>query len=420
MPNRTLQKLFYAMLFILIFGTIFILISQIFQSGSLAWEIYGKIYLAVLLGYTWYTYILLFIDDIKKRTYPEYNNEKIMVIMPCYNESPELLERAIESIALTRGNKEIIIFDDGSTNNIQENFYDFERRYNVKIYGFKKNKGKRHALHYAIKNLIGDSKFVVTIDSDTILDREALVKIVEPLKDPDIGAATGDVRLLNEKQNWLTRMIATYYWIGLNVYKQAQSTFGNVVCCSGCIAAYKGELVVKIIDEFLNQEFFGEKCTHSEDRHLTNLVLKNGLKVVYIPESISWTYTPDTIVGFLKQQQRWKRGFIRESIYTLSYAWKERKLLFLQVLLWDLTAPFLTFGLRVAVLITTILNPMYFFSFMLPAWIIFMLARYIMVILHAPKKIPGLFTYMIFYEVFLYWMNIYALFSVKNKSWITR
>jgi hyaluronan synthase len=215
-------------------------------------------------------------------------------------------------------------------------------------------------------------------------------------------------------------MIATYYWVGLNIYKKAQSTYGNVVCCSGCIAAYRGSIIRGMIDEFVNQEFFGERCTHSEDRHLTNLVLKRNYKVVYVPESISWTYTPYTIMGFLKQQQRWKRGFIRESIYTLSYAWKSRKLLFFQILFWDLTAPFLTFGLRIAVLITAFLNPMYFLTFMLPAWIMFMLVRYIMLVLNDIKKVPGLFIYMFFYEIFLYWMNIYALFSVKNKSWITR
>ncbi len=44
--------------------------------------------------------------------------------------------------------------------------------------------------------------------------------------------------LLGYPEKRLTRMVATYYWIGLNVYKQAQSVLGNVVCCSGCLAAW--------------------------------------------------------------------------------------------------------------------------------------------------------------------------------------
>lgn len=327
---------------------------------------------------------------------------------------------AVKSVVRAKGNKEIIIIDDGSTNNIRGVIEKLTREHGVKTHYFDRNKGKRHALHFAITNLISESKFIVTIDSDTILDENALVRVVEPLKTPDIAAATGDVRLLNERQNWLTRMIGTYYWIGLNIYKKAQSSQGMVVCCSGCLAAYKTEVIKEIIDTFVNQEFLGEKCTHSEDRHLTNLVLQRGFDVVYVPKAISYTETPATIKGFLKQQMRWKRGYIRESIFTLTHAWKHKKLLFLQILFWDLTAPFFSFGMRLAIVWIILTQPLFFLTVVLPSWVIFMVVRYIFVFQYARDKIPGLFLYMIFYEVFLYWMYIYALFTVKNKSWITR
>jgi len=40
--------------------------------------------------------------------------------------------------------------------------------------------------------------------------------------------------------------------------------------------------------------------------------------------------------------------------------------------------------------------------------------------MRAPDKLFGLFLYMFFYEVCLYWVNIWALFTVRNKSWVTR
>ena len=91
--------------------------------------------------------------------------------------------------------------------------------------------------------------------------------------------------LLNERQNLLTRMVGTYYWVGLNIYKQAQSVIRSVVCCSGCLAAYRASLLREVIDEFAGQRFLGQSCTHSEDRHLTNLVLKRGYDVVYVAEA---------------------------------------------------------------------------------------------------------------------------------------
>jgi hyaluronan synthase len=128
------------------------------------------------------------------------------------------------------------------------------------------------------------------------------------LYDPELGASTGNVLLRNERQNLLTRMVGTSSWIGLNIYKQAQSVIRSVVCCSGCLAAYRADLLREIVDEFANQRFLGERCTHSEDRHLTNLVLKRGYGVVYVPEATSWTEAPATAGGFLRQQRRIKRG----------------------------------------------------------------------------------------------------------------
>ena len=135
---------------------------------------------------------------------------------------------------------------------------------------------------------------------------------------------------------------------------------------------------------------------------------------------VSWTETPATVRGFLRQQRRWKRGYIRESIYTLTYAWRNKKLLFLQILCWDLTAPFLSFGLRISLVVTAIRDPELILRFVLPSWIVLMLIRYIFVPLRAREKLLGLFLYMLFYEFCLYWLNIWALFTVKNKSWVTR
>jgi hyaluronan synthase/N-acetylglucosaminyltransferase len=268
--------------------------------------------------------------------------------------------------------------------------------------------------------MVGDADFVVTIDSDTVLDRHAITRLIQPFADPRVGAVTGNVELLNEKKNWLTRMVGAYYWIGLHIYKEAQSSVGMVVCCSGCLSAYRAAPLKGIIDEFASQTFFGEPCTHSEDRHLTNLMLKNRWLVKFASDAVSYTETPATIRGFLKQQQRWKRGYVRESIYTLTYAWRVRPLLFFEILLWELTIPFFSFGLMLALMITLATNPMFFVHSVLPAWLTFMVVRYLPMFFYGKRKVPGLLIYMFFYDIFLYWQSIYALFTVRNKSWITR
>jgi cellulose synthase/poly-beta-1,6-N-acetylglucosamine synthase-like glycosyltransferase len=418
--HERVQAAIYAALFVVLFGSGALFLSQ-FAGDVVFWEHFTFGYLILLVVYTWYLFALLLAHDVRPRRYETYDGEKIAVLIPCYNESPELVERSIRSVVEAEGEKQVIVIDDGSTNGVQSRLLELAEEIGIVVHLFPENRGKREALFVAVKTLLDDDvEFVVTIDSDTTLEPDALVRVVEPLKDARIGASTGNVLLLNERQNLLTRMIGTYYWVGLNVYKQAQSVIRSVVCCSGCLAAYRAPLLRSLIDEFATQRFLGESCTHSEDRHLTNLVLKNGYDVVYVGEAISWTETPATVRGFLRQQRRWKRGYIRESIYTLSYAWRVKKLLFLQILLWDLTAPFLSFGLRIALVVTVISNPKLVLFAILPSWIVLMLVRYIFVPLRARDKLLGLFLYMLFYEFCLYWLNIWALFTVKNKSWVTR
>jgi cellulose synthase/poly-beta-1,6-N-acetylglucosamine synthase-like glycosyltransferase len=414
------QIAIYASLFVLVGISATLFLSQYAGSASF-WEHFTFGYLFVLFLYTSYLFLLLFLNDVKPRSYPLYEGEKIAVVIPCFNESPEMLEHSIRTVLGARGNKQVIVIDDGSTNGVRAHIAELERQHELDVHYFLENEGKREALHYAVKNLLDDDvDFVVTIDSDTALAPDALIRVVEPLKSPRIGAATGNVLLSNEEQNLLTRMVGTYYWVGLNIYKQAQSVIRSVVCCSGCLAAYRAPLLRAVIDEFAEQRFLGERCTHSEDRHLTNLVLREGYDVVYVENALSWTETPATMGGFLRQQRRWKRGYIRESIYTLSYAWRNKRLLFLQVLFWDLTAPFLSFGLRVALVVTAVRFPMLLVTTILPSWIVLMLFRYIFIPLRARDKLLGLFLYMLFYEACLYWLNLWALFTVKNKSWLTR
>lgn len=393
------------------------------------WTIYNHIYFFMLLLYTWFIFILLFIGEQRKgrKQGPQYRvpwsgrRPRVAVIVPCFNEPAELLYRSIRSVILTDGDKEIIIVDDGSTDpKTKQLLLAFARKTQVKLHFFETNQGKRHAIHYAVKHMIKDVDYVVTIDSDTVLDKDAIAKIIGPFADPAVGATTGDVRLLNEKQNILTRMVGAYYWIGLHIYKEAQSSIGMVVCCSGCLSAYRAKLLEDIIDEFADQKFFGEPCTHSEDRHLTNLILKGGHQVKFAPAAVSYTETPSTVRGFLKQQQRWKRGYIRESIYTLTYAWKSRPLLFFEILLWELTIPFFSFGLMLGLIITVFSNPAFFLNSLLPAWLVFMVVRYLPMMFYGKRKVPGLLVYMLFYDIFLYWQSIYALFTVRNKGWITR
>jgi hyaluronan synthase len=417
------QRLSYGALILLILSTFCLFLLFIWSSAQFKgiWQVYTYIYIILLAINSWYILVLLAIHDHKKQSSHKLADELITVVIPSFNEPPELLAKTVDSVLHANGNTKVVIVDDGSTNNSGWLMDLLGERQNVTVHHFDQNSGKREALHYAITHLVDPKSYcVVTIDSDTILEPNAITCLVGPLLDQRVGATTGNVLLLNEKQNLLTRMVGTYYWMGLNIYKQAQSAVNNVVCCSGCLSAYRTDLLLEIIDEFNTQTFLGEKATHSEDRHLTNLILQRGYRVEYVEEAICYTETPATLPGFCRQQLRWKRGYVRESLYTLSYAWRNQKKLFFQILTWDLTSPYFTFGIRMYMAVLFFFSPSYFVLVIVPFWFFAVFLRYILVALRAPQKLFGLFMYAFFFELILYWVNLYALFTVRNKRWVTR
>ncbi len=416
-----LFNLFFFGIFAVILCSLLMLGYFLYTGDEEMWGYFLLIPLVLYIAHSWFLMIALCYRDFRKPKYPLYAGERISVIMPCYNEEPELLKKAVESVLAAEGNKEIILVNDGSTNKIRKTMHMLHRRYDeVRLIEYQQNKGKRIAIWHAVKKLDLLSQFIVCLDSDTIIDKQALLRIVEPLKDKRIGASTGNILVLNEKQNWITKINAAYYWTGLNIYKQAQSVFGSVACCSGCLSAYRADVTKRVIDEFINERFFGELCTHSEDRHLTNLVLREGWRIVYVPEAISYTETPSTIKGFINQQKRWKRGFLRESVYALTFTWHTHPILFLWILLWDIGLPFLIFGAKIILVTTIITHPAFFLTTVVPVWLTWTAIRYMIVIFRAPSKLLGVLAFSFFSEIVLYWLTLYALVTIKNRNWVTR
>lgn len=386
-----------------------------------AWQVFRQLYFTIVIAYVWYVFVLLFLGEVRKPRIKQYNGESIAVLVPVYNEDSELFVQCIRSVLRCEGNKTVFVLDDGSTKGLNKAKLQAGcDKFGVHLMLFPENRGKRHVLFDGVKALNGAYDYVVTIDSDTVLAPDALVNIVGAFDSPQVGAASGEVYLLNEQQNWLTRMVGAYYWLGLDMFKKAQSTLGMVVCCSGCLSCYRGDLVANIIDEFVEQEFRGEPCTHSEDRYLTNLVLRDGYKVKFAETAKSYTRTPHTVRTFLKQQMRWKRGFVREATFLLTFTWKTNPILFIQTIMYDLTLPFVVFGMVLSLIVSLIGTPSEYVTGILPFYLVFTLVRNLPLVIRAPKKLPGMLIFSVFSDLCLYWQNIYALLTTKNKGWLTR
>jgi hyaluronan synthase len=191
----------------------------------------------------------------------------------------------------------------------------------VKVVDWPVNQGKRAGMAECIR--LSSHEIIAFIDSDSLIEPHTTREMVKYFANPRIGAVTAHGYVANASTNMLTRMQAVKYYISFRAYKSAESLFGCVTCCSGCGAAYRRETLEKVVYEWTRQTFLGALCTFGDDRSLTNLVLRQGFMAVYAPEAPVHTKVPDSWRVYMKQQMRWKKSWIRESLRASLFMWRK-------------------------------------------------------------------------------------------------
>ena len=108
---------------------------------------------------------------------------KISVIIPCYNEEHTIL-KVIKSVheSLNRYEYEIILVDDGSTDNTKELLEEYSRSdEKVEVIYHDINSGKGASLRTGFKAAIGD--VVIIQDADLEYDPSEYSKLFKPIQD---------------------------------------------------------------------------------------------------------------------------------------------------------------------------------------------------------------------------------------------
>ena len=116
----------------------------------------------------------------------------VSIIIPAYNEE-KIIDHTVNSMLQTNyPNKEIIVINDGSTDNTLDVISKYQ---NIKIVN-KPQGGKASAINSGLD--ISTGEIILIIDADTVVEKQAIVNIVCPFeKNEKIGAVTGNVKILN-------------------------------------------------------------------------------------------------------------------------------------------------------------------------------------------------------------------------------
>ena len=253
----------------------------------------------------------------------------VTIVIPCFNEE-EWIEKTIQSAInqdYPQEKLEVILVDDGSTDKSMERVRSFEKQIRKEISGDRfivveqpYNMGKRHAL--AAGALRARFELLVFVDSDSFLEPDAIREVVQPFRDPKMGAVSGRTEVQNKWTNALTKMQAVRYYVAFRFIKAAESVFDGVTCLSGPLACYRKDLVLRYLDAWLNQKFFGYPATFGDDRSLTIYILAHH-RTGYQDAAVCSTIVPSSMRTFIRQQMRWKRSWLRETLRASSFMWKK-------------------------------------------------------------------------------------------------
>lgn len=349
----------------------------------------------------------------------------LVIAVPAFNEQ-EHVEDTIDAlfrVDYPADRLRVVVVDDGSSDETWERIRASAVRHpQLDGIRFSRNRGKRAAMAAAVRAADG-ADLVVFVDSDSVLEPQALRELVRPFhgeRADRVAAVTGQADVQNPGTNLLTRLQQVRYFAAFRVIKAAESRYGKVTCASGCFSAYRRSDLLAVLPEWENQRFLGQEATFGDDRALTNALLRRGRDVVYQSTAVSATLVPDRWRAFLRQQLRWKKSWLRETLHVVRFAWR-----------WPLLA---SFGVYASVafqllgplvaLHSLVLRPVFLDG---SPWL-YLVGLQVVAVLYGllyagVRRSPhwwGGIAYAFVYSALISWQIYWAMLTQRNTSWGTR
>ena len=265
-------------------------------------------YLILIFIRTFILLVLSFLEIIfNKKTIEVKSFPIVSIIIPAYNEESVLVP-AIESVLeIDYPNIEILVVDDGSSDNTFSVAKTMEVHEQVRVI-HQSNAGKSNALNYGISQAAGD--YYVCMDADSVLSKNLLLESIPYFeKDPNLAAVAGAVEVGNSK-NILTAFQKLEYIIGLNFHKKAQSFINMVTIVPGPIGVFDRRKVSNIGG--YSSDTFAEDCD------LSMRLLMEGYNIKYCDKITAVTEAPDEILALITQRSRWSRGMVQSIFKAIS------------------------------------------------------------------------------------------------------
>ncbi len=220
----------------------------------------------------------------------------IALLLVGHNEG-DSIEAGLRSVWGRYPRMEVIVVDDGSTDDMAENARRFAREHDgVLVLSREERGGKSSALNWALAYT--RAEIIICVDTDSHLSDTSLWEIVQPFADPTVGAVSASVEARNALDNLCTWLQAYEYRQTIFLGRLMQERLGMLAIVSGAFGAFRRSLLERL---------GGWDVGPGEDGDLTLRVRKAGYRIAVAPLATCLTDVPTEWQRLFNQRRRWDR-----------------------------------------------------------------------------------------------------------------
>ncbi len=279
----------------------------------------------------------------------DWHQAIVDVVIPALNEADNIIPCLASVLRQTFKPRQIILIDDGSSDNTIELAKLFAESNQIKLIAIQRDHsiGKTPTIKRQSREFDSDVEFI--LDGDTILESETYIErtVQELYQGAGIASACGTILPLRWRDRkrtleWPTirkfakrepRMVhmprtnmfhrllrgittmyreALYMFLQKFVYLGQMVMFGTITNPVGCAVAYRRKFVKDLFDRY--EPIFGDDLTNSEDIFIGFAMLAKGYRNIQLQDVIARSVEPEA-QGLPRQVYMWSSSFLQSCYY---------------------------------------------------------------------------------------------------------
>ena len=243
----------------------------------------------------------------------------VTFLVPCHNDQGIVTETIEHLMRQNYPDFEVIAINDGSTDGTGRILDELAGRHlRLRVIHLAANQGKATGLTAGA--LLTRNEFLICIDSDALLDRNAANWMMwHFMSSARVGAVTGNPRIRN-RSTLFGRIQVGEFSSTAGLLKRAQRTYGRLFTMSGVIAGFRKSA--------LYQAGYWSPDMLTEDIDITWKLEIGKWDVRFEPRALCWILMPGTLNGLWRQRLRWAMGGAQVIFrhFRELRSWRERRM----------------------------------------------------------------------------------------------